>query len=48
MKWCSGIFTCAIILFVCTSFISVNNSLPTYYVIIDKSDYELSVYDADG
>lgn len=48
MKWCSGIFTSAIILFVCTSFIGANKSLPTYYVIIDKSDYELSVYDAEG
>lgn len=42
------IFLILIIVFVTnTSFFS-NNSKSAYYIVIDKSDYELNVYDAQG
>jgi len=31
-----------------TSFYSATNSKSAYYIVIDKSDYELNVYDAQG
>ncbi len=34
--------------FIVSSFQHVSVSVPTYYIVIDKSDYELSVYDSQG
>lgn len=38
----------AVVLVANTSFYTGNNSKSAYYIVIDKSDYELNVYDAQG
>src|SRR5215207_5916698 len=40
-------FSLALVFFVLTSFYTAN-SKSSYYIVIDKSDYELKVYDAEG
>ena len=43
------IFLIVAVVFVAnTSFFIANNSKSAYYIVIDKSDYELNVYDAQG
>jgi len=42
------LFSLAIISIANTSFYSAIYSKSAYYIVIDKSDYELSVYDAEG
>lgn len=38
----------AVIFFLNTSFYGVVKSKSAYYIVIDKSDYELNVYDSEG
>ncbi|MDQ6813515.1 MAG: L,D-transpeptidase [Bacteroidota bacterium] len=48
MKRISLIVVLIVIFFANTSFYRAVYSKTAYYIIIDKSDYELSVYDAEG
>lgn len=48
MKKLSAITCCLLLFFVCTSFHSKRFSQGSFYIIIDKSKYELTVVDGQG
>lgn len=48
MKHIFRVFILCLILFANTSFYTAIYSKSAYYIVIDKSDYELNVYDAEG
>ena len=48
MKRIPLILVLSLIFFADTSFYSASNSKGAFYIVIDKSDYELNVYDAEG
>lgn len=48
MKKLSGIVSCILLFIIFTSFNLKNSSSSSYYIVIDKSKYELSVIDGEG
>jgi murein L,D-transpeptidase YafK len=48
MKWFVGILLLCLLFVTNTSFFGSSYSKTAYYVVVDKSDYELKVYDGDG
>jgi len=48
MKKCIGIAIGVMVFTGVGSFNKIDFSIPAYYVVIDKSDFELTVYDAEG
>jgi hypothetical protein len=48
MKWFGGFLLLCLLFVTNISFFGSSYSKTAYYVVVDKSDYELKVYDGEG